>query len=178
MASRYRTKVEVLRDVLLSAQPDSSKTRIQRLANLNPASLENYLALCVGTGLVEPLGGRFRRTSSGDEAISAIDRVMRRAEELGFAVQQLGTCLGADEVRVSESISGLRFASTEAWDALARSAARSEGFHRSLLGTTAPSENGRSSGSKPGPPVSALPSDGPPIPAALPMPFPRASRRF
>jgi predicted transcriptional regulator len=122
---RYRTKVEVLRDILETTAPAASKTRILRLANLNPVSFDRYLAFCVGTGLLEPAGRKFRRTGSGDAAIDAIDGLMRKAEELGVAVRRLGACLKAEETTTAESTAALRFASLTAWDELVRRGARS-----------------------------------------------------
>ena len=123
---RYRTRIEVLRDVLESTAAESTKTRILRHANLNPASFDRYLAFCVGRGLVEPAGRKFRRTASGDAAMVAIDSLISKAAELGSAMQQLGTCLGSEASPV-ESTAALRFASLAAWDELAHRSARSGG---------------------------------------------------
>jgi predicted transcriptional regulator len=137
---RYRTKIEVLRAILESTAAESTKTRILRRANLNPVSFERYLAFCVGTGLVEPAGRRFRRTVSGDAAMVAIDSLIGKAAELGSAMQQLGSCLGSEAPPV-ESTAALRFASLAAWDELARWSARSGGVampSRRALGALGP----------------------------------------
>ncbi len=124
---RYRTKIEVLRALLESTAAESTKTRILRRANMNPASFDRYLAFCVGTGLVESAGRKFHRTVSGDAAMVAIDSLIGKAAELGSAMQQLGTCLGGETSPV-ESTAALRFASLAAWDELTRRSAHSGGM--------------------------------------------------
>lgn len=137
-ARRYRTKVEVLRDILTQADPPSSKTGIVRRANLNPDSFDRYLAFCVGSGLIVPTGRRFRRTESGDEAVFAIRRLLTKAEEFGSAVRELGSCVGGDrDESAAPSRPALRFASTAIWDELAKQAARSGGI-RMLESDSAP----------------------------------------
>jgi predicted transcriptional regulator len=133
-ALRYRTKVEVLRDILRSTEPPSSKSRIVRLANLNPVSFDHYLAFCVGAGLLESTGTRYRRTDSGQAVITAIDRLVKKAEELGFAVEELGSCIGQEEPRVLSNLPVLRMASAEAWEELARRGARSGGYTIETVG--------------------------------------------
>jgi predicted transcriptional regulator len=128
---RYRTKVEVLRDILETTAPEASKSRILRLANLNPISFDHYLAFCIGTGLLERAGRKFRRTGSGDAAIEAIEGLMKKAEELGVAVRRLGATLGSEELPAVESTAALRFASLNAWDELVRHGARSGAYRPS-----------------------------------------------
>lgn len=125
---RYRARVEILRDILKATTSEMGKTRLRRSANLNPDSFDYYLAFCVGAGLLEPAGGKFRRTDFGDTTVASINRLMDSARELGLAVQRIGMVPKKDDVPAAPSGAIVRFASMEAWSVLARRGAQIGAF--------------------------------------------------
>ncbi len=132
---RYRARVEILRDILKATASEMGKTRLRRSANLNPDSFDYYLAFCIGAGLLEPAGRKFRRTDFGDATITSINRLMDSAKELGLAVQRIGAVPKKDDVPAAPSAAIVRFASMEAWTVLARRGVRNGAFQ---LPTVAP----------------------------------------
>jgi Winged helix-turn-helix len=123
-----------------------SKTRIIRLANLNPASFDHYIAFGVGCGLIESNGSRYQRTATGAATLEAIGRLFDRTQELNAAVREFGTSLGGRDVAPIPDLPTLRFVSSIAWDELTRRATRQAGFERSPNGGAESRSGGRRTG--------------------------------
>jgi predicted transcriptional regulator len=132
---RYRTRLEILRDVLATAQKESNKTRIIRLANLNPTAFHRYMTFCVENGLLEVNGARYRNTKAGVATVGAIDRILSKAEELGFAVRDLGSVVGRENSRPVQPSPSLRVVAAVAWNELLKNAARSGGLEIEFVDT-------------------------------------------
>jgi predicted transcriptional regulator len=96
-ARKYRTKLRVLRDVLLASRKGSKKTRIIGLANLNRASFDSYMSFCLKSGLLEQHDGRYETTPRAEEALGIIDVVLARASELDAALQRLSSLVASNE---------------------------------------------------------------------------------
>lgn len=86
---RYRSKVEVLRDLLEAARQDRRKTRIIGRANLNEESFARYAFLALAEGLLERVDHGFRATPLGEEWVGAADVVLTKRAELFDAVEAL-----------------------------------------------------------------------------------------
>lgn len=93
---RYRSKLEVFRDLLAATRRASRKTRIIGLANLNPQTFQKYIEFARGRGLVVENDGRYTLTDRADRALAVLQELMAKSNELDSAVQQLerSTCLG------------------------------------------------------------------------------------
>jgi predicted transcriptional regulator len=87
--SGYRTRLEILRDVLVFARHGISKSRIMSLANLSPRSLQSYLSMSVASGLLAREGRRYRSTPVAQDLTEAIERVLSHAGELSLAIDHL-----------------------------------------------------------------------------------------
>lgn len=87
--SGYRTRLEILRDVLVFARHGVSKSRIMSLANLSPRSLQSYLSMSVSSGLLAREGRRYRSTPVAQDLTEAIERVLSHAGELSLAIDHL-----------------------------------------------------------------------------------------
>jgi predicted transcriptional regulator len=124
----YRTRLEVLRDILGIAGEEANKSRIIRLANLNPASFDRYVAFCLENGLLELEDSHYHKTGVSGPAIEAINHVLTKAEELGFAIRDLEAMIGRENPEPAPEAPALRFASAAAWSDLTRSGARRNGF--------------------------------------------------
>ena len=124
----YRTRLEVLRDILGVPGDEANKSRIIRLANLNPTAFDRYVTFCLQTGLLELEDNRYRKTGVSVPAMQAIDLVLAKAGELGCAIRDLGMTLGREGVEPDPEAPAVRFASTAAWGDLTRSGARGNGF--------------------------------------------------
>jgi predicted transcriptional regulator len=125
-ARAYRTRLEVLRDILGVPGEEANKSRIIRLANLNPTAFDRYVSFCLDSGLLELADNRYRKTGVCVPAIQAINHVLAKAEELGSAIRELGTTIGLESLDPEAPV--LRFASSAAWGDLTRSGARGSGY--------------------------------------------------
>ena len=123
----YRTRLEVLRDILGVPGDEANKSRIIRLANLNPTAFDRYVRFCLETGLLELEDNRYRKTGVSVPAIQAINHVLAKAGELGTAIRDLGTTLGREGVDLDSQAPVVRFASAAAWGDLTRSGAPGNG---------------------------------------------------
>ncbi|MGI0130781.1 MAG: winged helix-turn-helix domain-containing protein [Thermoplasmata archaeon] len=89
----YRTKLEMLRDVLAASTSEVTKTRIIGLANLNPRSFTTYMTLCLDNELMTEHEGRFRSTPRAERVRGAIERAGTAARSYAAAVDDLERCL-------------------------------------------------------------------------------------
>lgn len=87
--ARYRSKLEVLRDLLAATRHASRKTRIIGLANLNPATFQKYIGFARAQGLVEETDGNYRLTDRAERALGVLQELMAKSNELDSAVQLL-----------------------------------------------------------------------------------------
>ena len=95
---RYRTKLEVLRDLVVVAGREPRKTRIIGLANLNRSSFDRYVRLALSLGLLEHRGAGYAPTARAEGWLEAVDSVLGKGGELSAAMGQLSQ-LTAGEVR-------------------------------------------------------------------------------
>lgn len=86
---RYRTKVEILRDLLAAAVREFRKTRIIVRANLNEESFSKYSGLALEHGLLGRTPVGYRATPRGREWVQAADRVATKRSELSTAIRDL-----------------------------------------------------------------------------------------
>jgi len=86
---RYRTKVEILRDLLDAASKARRKTRIIGLANLNQESFQRYAALAISAGLLREQDGHYVPTPRAKEWLRAVDSVLRKGSEVSSALASL-----------------------------------------------------------------------------------------
>lgn len=104
--------------MLAVGQLEANKTRLIRVANLNPACFERYVGFCVQAGFLELRGDRYRTTNAGEIAVGAIGRILSKAEELDAAVRELGSVARGGSVGAVPAGHALRFASAVAWSEL------------------------------------------------------------
>jgi predicted transcriptional regulator len=97
---KYRTQVEVLRDLLEAARRDRCKTRIIGHANLNEESFARYAFLALSEGLLERGCEGFRVTALAEEWLGQANLVLAKRAELDLAVDNLA--------RVTRSARSLR----------------------------------------------------------------------
>ena len=81
----YRSKIEVLRDLLRAAQAPAPKTRIIGAANLNPVSFGKYLRICTDHDLITSVAGGYVATPRASPLLQAIDGLILKAGELETA---------------------------------------------------------------------------------------------
>lgn len=86
---RYRTKFEVLRDVLEASRHGSKKTRIIGLANLNHESFDSYVSFCLRNGLLVRRDGGYETTARAEETLGTIEVVLTKVSELDEALRAL-----------------------------------------------------------------------------------------
>jgi predicted transcriptional regulator len=86
---RYRTKLEVLRDLVVAAAREPRKTRIIGLANLNRTSFDRYARLALSLGLLEHRAGGYAPTALAEGWVDAVDSVLGKGSELSAALGQL-----------------------------------------------------------------------------------------
>jgi hypothetical protein len=88
-SGRYRTKIEVLRDIVRAATSEKRKTRIIGMANLNQVSFQRYSALGVSLGLLEPSGSGLAATPAAEEWLGAVDTILSKSSEVAAAIDTL-----------------------------------------------------------------------------------------
>ncbi|MGP8078087.1 MAG: winged helix-turn-helix domain-containing protein [Thermoplasmata archaeon] len=93
-AGRYRTKIEVLRDLVRAASTEERKTRIIGMANLNQSSFYRYSSLAVDLGLVEPTGVGLSATPAGEEWLGVVNAILMKGSEVSEAIENLGRLTG------------------------------------------------------------------------------------
>jgi len=86
---RYRTKIEVLRDIVRAASTEERKTRIIGLANLNQGSFQRYYQLGLSLGLLVPTATGVTATRAADEWLTAVDSILSKSSELSAAIDTL-----------------------------------------------------------------------------------------
>lgn len=86
---RYRSKVEVFRDLLVATRQSSKKTRIIGLANLNPSTFRRHMEVAVSQGLVSVVGGDYLLTERANRALEAFDAILTMSRDLDNVVQTL-----------------------------------------------------------------------------------------
>jgi predicted transcriptional regulator len=86
---RYRSKLEVFRDLLVAARHASKKTRIIGLANLNPSTFKKHMATARAGGLVTVTDGEYRLTVKADRVLAALQQLMAKSTELDLTLQFL-----------------------------------------------------------------------------------------
>lgn len=87
---RYRSKIEVLRDLLEAARHGRCKTRIIGRANLNEESFARYAVLALSEGLLERVDHGFRATPLAEEWLGRANLVLAKRAELANALEVLG----------------------------------------------------------------------------------------
>ena len=85
----YRTKVEVLRDLLEATRQQEGKTRIIGRANLNEISFERYALLALTEGLLARAERGFRITPLGEAWVGAANRMLTKQDEFQRALKDL-----------------------------------------------------------------------------------------
>jgi len=113
---RYRTNLEVLRDILQAAQSPSPKTRLIGAANLNPRSFQEYLQFCTDHGLIGRASGGYVCTARAVSVIESIEEVLSKTAELDSAVQQFRVNVTKRLFPPSDNGSALRYVSRLAWE--------------------------------------------------------------
>jgi len=88
-SGRYRTKIEVLRDVVRAATGEERKTRIIGLANLNQTSFRRYTRLGLSLGLLRPTGAGLTATPAAKEWLLAVDAILSKSTEVATAIDSL-----------------------------------------------------------------------------------------
>ncbi len=91
MGRKYRTRLEVLHDLLEASQRTSRKTRIIGLANLNPAYFEIYARFCLDHHLLQFSTDGYRPTDRTEPVLAAIRRVISKSSELDDALRALAS---------------------------------------------------------------------------------------
>lgn len=86
---RYRSKLEVFRDVLVATRHASKKTRIMGLANLNPTTFHKHMDFAIDQGLIVINGGEYHLTDKADRVLAALQELMAKSNELDRAIQSL-----------------------------------------------------------------------------------------
>jgi predicted transcriptional regulator len=87
---RYRTKIEVLRDLVRAATRERRKTRIIGVANLNRGSFDRYAEVAVSMGLLESRGQEYIATPIARDWLGAVDGILARGSQVAAALKQLG----------------------------------------------------------------------------------------
>lgn len=87
--ARYRTKIEVLRDIVRAATNEERKTRIIGMANLNQVSFQRYSSLGVSLGLLQPTGSGLSATPAAEEWLGAVDTIISKSSEVAAAIDTL-----------------------------------------------------------------------------------------
>ena len=87
---RYRTKIEVLRDIVRAASTEQRKTRIIGMANLNQGSFQRYASLGVSLGLLKPTQIGLMATPAGEEWLGAVETILSKTSEVAAAIESLG----------------------------------------------------------------------------------------
>lgn len=87
--ARYRSKLEVFRDLLVATRHASKKTRIIGLANLNPSTFQRHMAIARAQGLVTVAAGGFQLTQKADQVLAALQELMAKSNELDNTIQFL-----------------------------------------------------------------------------------------
>ena len=88
---RYRSKVEVLRDLIEAAMLEVRKSRIIERANLNEESFSRYSGMAVEHGLLGRSPAGYRTTVRGLEWLNAANLVLAKCSELFAALQDLNS---------------------------------------------------------------------------------------
>lgn len=151
---RYRTKLEVLRDLVVAASREPRKTRIIGLANLNRTSFDRYMRLALSLGLIEHRAGGYAPTALADGWVDAVDSVLGKGSELSTALGQLTqiTIRGApngparrpsDQESTVRSIARLAWANLSVPELVQEMVGRSGGL-LAVPTLPAPTTNGRS----------------------------------
>ena len=96
MGRKYRTRLEVLHDLLEASQKTSRKTRIIGLANLNPAYFEIYARFCLDHHLLQFTTDGYRPTDRTEPVLAAIRRVISKSSELDDALRSLASVVRQD----------------------------------------------------------------------------------
>ncbi len=104
-ARRYRSKLEILRDVLAAAKNGEKKTHLRGVANLNRESFDRYLAFCVAHDLLWSQNGSFRLTSRAEQTLGVIEIALTRNSELNEALHEFARLTG-DQRGCAEGSSG------------------------------------------------------------------------
>lgn len=102
----YRTKIEILRDLVGAADRDSRKSRIISHANLNEESFSRYSSLAMQHGLLGRTPVGYRATDRGQEWVHAADRVLTKRSELFAALRDLRTLTSATREASSGDLPG------------------------------------------------------------------------
>lgn len=140
---RYRSKLEVFRDVLVATRHSSKKTRIMGLANLNHSGFQKHMEFARDQGLIVVNHGDYCLTDRADRVLAALQELMAKSNELDRAIQSLErSAVPRSATRWSEG-AVLRNVSRIAWNDVERASdtpssafARSGAFNPSLPGLT------------------------------------------
>jgi predicted transcriptional regulator len=87
--ARYRSKLEVFRDLLVATRHAPKKTRIIGLANLNPSTFQKHMAIARSGGLVTVTNGEYNLTEKADRVLAALQELMAKSNELDITIQFL-----------------------------------------------------------------------------------------
>jgi len=147
---RYRTKIEVLRDIVRAASTEERKTRIIGMANLNQGSFQRYASLGVSLGLLKPTGVGLSATPAAEEWLGAVETILSKSSEVAAAIESLGRITripgegGRRSSRQKPAYDAVQLLGRLAWADLRPSAA---GISAGRTGTTRrPAARARSSG--------------------------------
>jgi hypothetical protein len=84
-ARRYRSKLEILREILQAAREPRGRTQIAGLANINMASLDRYSVFWLEHGLLPQDDGLIIASSRSLQLRAAVDVVLQKTNELSAA---------------------------------------------------------------------------------------------
>jgi predicted transcriptional regulator len=118
----YRSRVEILRDFLISVRESGKKTHIIGRANLNPNSFRTYLQFSLALKLVEQSDSQYLLTRRADGVIEVIDRLLARTAEVNTALLDLKRGLDSMGLASGSPNDALRFVSNVVWNEAVRSA--------------------------------------------------------
>ena len=78
MGNKNRDSLRIIADILSSTNSGVSKTKIMFSANLSFKLLEKYLAIVIGSGLVQVNGSKYELTLQGREFIKNYNTIEER----------------------------------------------------------------------------------------------------
>ena len=119
----YRSKIEVLRDILRAAQAPAPKTRIIGAANLNPVSFGKYLRICTDHDLITSVAGGYVATPRASPLLQAIDGLILKAGELETAYLTLERSASSNQGPNGGPAKPFRQVLRHAWNGIALVAA-------------------------------------------------------
>lgn len=85
----YRTRLQIIRDILLAARNGNNKTGIMRVANLNPAYHGRYILSLEESGYLKKYDSKYYTTPDGEKVLADIERIILLSKEFENALANL-----------------------------------------------------------------------------------------